>query len=388
MKFAPIRTAKDHQRALARADALLGASPGTPEADELEVISLLVERYEQARFPVSFVNAIDAIRFRMEQERLTARDLEPYIGSRARVSEVLSGIRPLSIDMIRALNRHLGIPAESLLQASEGPESSKEVVPSKSAMTRLAATGLLRASESFGAFLERAFGKNGIPALLRKTRTDRTNAKTDPAALQAWCAASILKSQQVKVSSKPVGKLNFEQARQLAQLSAKPNGPKLASKLLADWGVALVFLEHFPGTYLDGAAMCRNDGVKVIALTLRYDRIDNFWFTLLHEFAHVALHLNEDTRIVLDDLEIRSSAAVEDEADRLAQQAFISDELWRGRVRSEFSVADVQQLAEEAGIHPAIIAGRWQREFRDYRMFSKLLGHGQIRQQALTILPS
>lgn len=385
MRLAPIRTEKEHQQALARVETLFGVSPGTPEADELEVISLLVERYEQARFPVSVANAIEAIRFRMQQERLSPRDLEPYIGSRGRVSEVLSGARPLSIDMIRALNWHLGIPAESLLQASEAPESTKNVVPSKPAMNKLAATGLMRASEDFRGFLERAFGKNAVPALLRKTRTDRTNAKTDLAALQAWCAAAILKSYQVKVAKKNVPHLGCAEAEQLAHLSTKKNGLKKARKLLAEWGIALVFLEHLPGTYLDGAAMCRSDGVKIIALTLRYDRIDNFWFTLLHEFAHVALHLNEEIRIVLDDLEIRSSAIVEEEADRFAQQALISDELWRSRVRAEFSAAEVQELAQEAGVHPAIVAGRWQREFRDYRLFSKLLGHGEVREQALSI---
>jgi HTH-type transcriptional regulator/antitoxin HigA len=319
----------------------------------------------------------------MRQEHLTPRDLEPYIGSRARVSEVLSGARPLSIDMIRALHSHLGIPAESLLRPYEAPHLVDDVMPSKPAMTKLAATGLMQASEDFRSFLERAFGKSLTPALLRKTRTERTNAKTDPAALQAWCAAVMLKSHKVKVTKNSSTHLDLKHANILARLSRERDSLKKVRKALSDMGVALVFLEHLPGTYLDGAAMCRSDGVKIIALTLRYDRIDNFWFTLLHEFAHVALHLNEETRIVLDDLEIRSSALVEDEADKFAQQALIPDDLWLSRVSADFSIVDVQKLASEVGIHPAIVAGRWQRQFRDYRQFSKLLGHGEVRQQAL-----
>jgi HTH-type transcriptional regulator/antitoxin HigA len=365
--------------------ALFAAKLGTKEADELEVLGLLIEKFEQAKYPVSVAGALEALRFRMQQEQLSPRDLEPYIGSRARVSEVLSGSRPLSIDMMRALHRHLGIPAESLLRPSEANQPLEDTLPSKPAMAKLSATGLMRASEDFRDFIERAFGKNLAPALLRKTRTERTNAKTDPAALQAWCAAVLLKSTEIKVAKITSDDLNIAQARQLAKLSCERNPLKKVRKALSDMGVALVFLEHLPGTYLDGAAMYRGDGVKVIALTLRYDRVDNFWFTLLHEFAHVALHLNEETRIVLDDLEIRSSELVEDEADRFAQEALIPDDLWKMRASANFSVSDVQDLAREIGIHPAIVAGRWQRQFRDYRQFSKLLGHGDVRSQALAL---
>lgn len=385
VRLAPIRTENDYEQAISRVQSLFGAKPGTKEADELEIRSLLIEKYEAARYPVSVASALEAIRFRMQQAQLRPRDLEPYIGSRARVSEVLSGSRALSIDMIRALHRHLGIPAECLLRPSEGSQLVEDAFPSKPAMAKLSATGLIKASEDFPSFLDRAFGKGLAPALLRKTRTERTNAKTDPAALQAWCAAALLKSTEIKVSRSSPVDLRIKQAQQLAKLSRERESLKQVRKALSDLGVALVFLEHLPGTYLDGAAMCRSDGVKVIALTLRYDRIDNFWFTLLHEFAHVALHLNEDTRIVLDDLEIRSLESVEDEADRFAQQALIPDTLWKERVSENFTVSDVQELARELGIHPAIVAGRWQRQFRDYRQFSKLLGHGEVRRQALSL---
>jgi antitoxin component HigA of HigAB toxin-antitoxin module len=111
----PIRTEEDHRRALARITALAGAERGSAELDELEILSVLVERYERDIYPCALPDAIAAVLFRMEQEGLSRKELEAYIGSRARVSEVLSGKRPLSITMIRALHRGLGIPALVLI---------------------------------------------------------------------------------------------------------------------------------------------------------------------------------------------------------------------------------------------------------------------------------
>ena len=116
MMVKPIRSESDYEANLARLEDLIDAAPDTPEGDELEVLATLIERYENDRYPMALPTPLAAIRFRMEQAAMTPRDLEPYIGTRARVSEVLSGARPLSIDMIRALNEHLGIPAEVLIR--------------------------------------------------------------------------------------------------------------------------------------------------------------------------------------------------------------------------------------------------------------------------------
>jgi len=115
MDIRPIRTKADHARALARIDEFMDARPGTPAGDELDVLVTLVESYEEKHFPVADPEPLAAIRFRMEQLGLTRRDLEPLLGSRGRVSEVLNGRRALSIQMIRRLNRELGIPLESLI---------------------------------------------------------------------------------------------------------------------------------------------------------------------------------------------------------------------------------------------------------------------------------
>jgi HTH-type transcriptional regulator/antitoxin HigA len=115
MKIKPIRTDADHAAALRRIDSIMDALPGTPEGDELDVLATLVQAYEDRRFPIDDPDPLAAIEFRMDQLGLTRKDLEPLLGSRGRVSEVLNGRRALSLQMIRRLNRELGIPLESLV---------------------------------------------------------------------------------------------------------------------------------------------------------------------------------------------------------------------------------------------------------------------------------
>ena len=113
----PIKTAADHKAALARIDELMEAPAGSPAAAELEVLAILVERYEREAFPIATPSPIDAIRFRMEQMGYTQADLSRLLGSRSRASEIMSGSRKrLSIGMIRRLHEHWRIPAEALIR--------------------------------------------------------------------------------------------------------------------------------------------------------------------------------------------------------------------------------------------------------------------------------
>lgn len=393
MLVKPIRSESDYEANLARLEELIDAAPGTPEGDELEVLATIIERYEDARYPVALPTPLAAIRFRMEQENLTPRDLEEYIGSRARVSEVLSGARPLSIKMIRSLNEHLGIPAEVLIRPEPMQEGRGSLELAKPAAKQLAAWGLLQAKESVEAFMARGLGGGQALAMLRRTRTERTNIKTDYVAVQAWCAAVLLRAESAVVSGvfdvMKVRKL--EVVRALAKLSVHADGPRRAHQMLSDLGIILVILPHLPGTHLDGAALRRPmDGTPVIALTLRRDRIDNFWFTLLHELAHVAFHLSEDRAYIVDELDIGSSEEIEAEADELAGTALIPDEEWDAwDVNGTYTgIADILPFARRMEVNPAIVAGRWQKTHRDYRKFSKLLGHGTVRPHFEDLLPS
>lgn len=112
----PIRSEKDYGRALAEVEQLWGAKLGTPAGDRLDVLATLIDAYEAARHPVDPPDPVEAIKFRMEQLGLTRKDLEPMIGTRTRVAEVLNRRRRLSIAMIRKLHTGLGISAEVLIR--------------------------------------------------------------------------------------------------------------------------------------------------------------------------------------------------------------------------------------------------------------------------------
>ena len=115
MDIRPIRTDSDHQLALARIAELMSAEAGTPEGDALDILATLVEAYEQKHFPIETADPVEAINFRMEQLGLVRKDLEPFLGSRHRVSEVLNRRRGLSLAMIRRLHKGLRIPLEVLI---------------------------------------------------------------------------------------------------------------------------------------------------------------------------------------------------------------------------------------------------------------------------------
>ena len=116
MEIKPIKTETDYEAALKKIDQLWGASYGSPEGDKLDVLVTLVEAYEAEHYPIPPPDPIEAIFHYMENQGLSERDLEVYLGSRASVSEVLNRQRSLSLDMIRKLHNELGIPADILVQ--------------------------------------------------------------------------------------------------------------------------------------------------------------------------------------------------------------------------------------------------------------------------------
>ncbi len=124
MDIKPIRTEEDYQAALEEIETIFDAEPGTPDGDRLEVLVTLVEAYEEKHHKIPLPDPIEAIEYHMNRLGLTRKDLEPYIGSRARVSEILNRKRPLTLRMIRNLSEGLGIPTEILTQ--EYPVENEE----------------------------------------------------------------------------------------------------------------------------------------------------------------------------------------------------------------------------------------------------------------------
>lgn len=119
MNIRPIKTEADYRTTLREVEMLMSATPGTPAGDRLDVLVTLVEAYERRLFPMDLPDAVEAIKFRMEQEGLTVEDLVPAIGRKNRVYEVLARKRPLTLRMIKTLNADFHIPAESLLKQSD-----------------------------------------------------------------------------------------------------------------------------------------------------------------------------------------------------------------------------------------------------------------------------
>lgn len=124
MEIRPVRTQTDYQNALQEIELLFDAAPNTPQCDRLDVLSTLVDAYEQAHFPIDIPDPIEAIQYYMDTRGWSRHDLEPCLGSRARVSEVLNRKRSLTLDMIRRLNQELKIPAEILIQPYESVQAS------------------------------------------------------------------------------------------------------------------------------------------------------------------------------------------------------------------------------------------------------------------------
>lgn len=119
MELKPIKTRKDYRAALAEAEALWDAPEKSPEADRLEVLAMLIESYEQRHFPIKDPDPIEFLQHVMENRGLTRKDLEPYLGPRGRVSDILNRTRPLTLEMIRRLADGLKLPAEILIQPYE-----------------------------------------------------------------------------------------------------------------------------------------------------------------------------------------------------------------------------------------------------------------------------
>ncbi len=393
-----IKTEEEYESTLERINALMDAVPDTPESDELELLVTLVELYEDKVYPLELPDPVAAIRFRMEQQGLKQKDLIPFFGSRSKVSEVLSGRRPLSLAMIRKLHAGLGIPAEVLLQepGAEVPAPPAKLSWDKFPINEMLNRKWLDFTGSLADAKERAeelittwaapLGAFAFQQAAQLRQHVRGNGQTDDYALTAWrIRISLLAAQQELPAYQP-GTINHDFAHELVKLSFLENGPLLAREFLQKNGIRFVVEPHLPKTHLDGAALRLPDGSPVAAMTLRYDRIDNFWFTLCHELAHLALHQGDDGwEVFLDDLESTDTNAIEGEADQWATEALIPGEIWETSGLSQHpTTKNILGFAAKHRLHPAIPAGRIRRERKNYKLFSKLVGSGQVRELFLS----
>ncbi len=394
-RIRPIRTEQDYDAALARVEELMNMDRDESADDELDVLTTLIEVYEDKCYPMDAPDPITAIKFRMEQLGKSPRDLDMIFGSRAKTSEVLNGKRELTLKMIRALHEHLGIPAKILIREGEGlPEVPGSIDIDRFPAKEMARRGWVtvtgdtkdRVEEVIHELIAGAGGREALPQALFR-QGGRANAKTDVHALQAWCLHVLNVARRAGLEGRyRTGTIDLSFLRELARLSTLDDGPKLAREKLAQHGVVLVVATHLPKTYLDGAALRTAEGVPVVAMTVRHDRLDNFWFCLLHELAHLGRHVPDgDGELFIDDLQLRElEHGVEDarerEADEWAEEALIPKTAWENHpaVRSP-SIRNALSLARLADVHPAIVAGRLRHEHKNYRLLTQLVVSGTVR---------
>lgn len=212
----------------------------------------------------------------------------------------------------------------------------------------------------------------------------RSGNAPDEFALLAWQARVLqLVKEDIAKTAFDEFELTDTWLPELVSLTKERDGPRKAKELLRQKGIALIVERHLSGTYLDGAAMLSPDGIPVVGLTLRYDRLDNFWFVLFHELGHVFLHLFGPMRLdFFDEEDGGESDSVEKQADNFALEQLVPDAKWK-QCLSRFALTKEAVLidAEKLGIHPSIIAGRIRKERNNYTILNELVGNGEVRSQ-------
>ncbi len=373
-----LSTPAEHAAAAERLSTILDIETRTDAVrDEVKLLLLLIEDYERRNVaPLNALSPRDAILFRMEQQGLTPRDLVPYLGSPSRVSEILSGKRGLSISMIRALHQGLQIPADSLIGEPDRPMTSNKK-PKGAWIDSLKRRGWVPNTrpDIVAAYLQ-PITRLETAAAYRRTR----RSGVDEDAVVAWTARVYHAA--TERAAEAVFTTKFDVLlEEVIKLSWADEGPRLAVEFLRRQGVPVVIEPQLPGMQLDGVAI-RLHGFVAIGLTLRFDRLDSFWFTLAHEMGHLIATSDESRRLFVDDLEVPASDETERRADEIAREYLIPTKIWERSAASRLrSPQAVEHLARELRIHPAIVAGRVRFESGSWKILSSMVGTGEVRRQ-------
>ena len=380
-RIKPIKTRDDYDAALVRLEELMAARPElqTDERKQLEILAELIEQYEEQNVPRLNFDAVDAIEFRLEQLGLNDSDLIPYLGSASRVSEILNRKRQLTVDMIRDLSNGLGIPEKQLLQQKQ--EDYKIPTPVFKQMLR---RGYFKDGEGEkSSVLERFFGgANLAPLTLFRKSKFRVSSKDDRYIAIAWSTRVIQEASKSTLRNNYTKCIDLEYMRSLVKYSKdEKNGPKKAIEKLKDDGIIVVIEPALTGAKIDGICILENKENPIIGLSLRYDRLDYFWFTLMHEIAHISLHIDTDITHIYDNMDEKSNDyEMEREADKLASEALVDSAKWATSVaRIMPSPLAASALAEELGVHVAIVAGKYRYESGDWKHLAKFAQQYTIR---------
>ncbi len=395
MMFKLIKNEEQYEEYLNIAESLidLDPEPGSKEGDELELLTLLIEKYEDEHYPIDFPDPIEAIKFRMEHQGITQKELASFIGSPSKVSEVLNRKRPLTLKMIRALNKHLDIPAEILL-GQEGktlPKDFSDINWEKFPITEMVNKnyfksfhGTISEAKVMAEELIRPLIENAKPLIITTPlyrQHIRSGSEIDWYALLAWHAKVLSETKRISMNVQYSQKtINEKLLKELVSLSVYDEGPKLAQEFLHRNGIFLIIEPNLSHTHIDGSTFWIKPDNPVIALTIRYDRLDNFWFTLLHEIAHLKLHFDKSDYInFVDNLDFKSKDQIELEADTFAKQALIPKKYWNNDLLDNYNSDIIMEFSKKVGVHYAIVAGRIRWENNNYKLLSNWVGYRQVR---------
>lgn len=306
-----------------------------------------------------------------------------------------SGYQGASLARLIEVSRVLGVHTEGLFGSERGSlggvfswEKADEVewrrFPIREMVKRrwFEVTPGEDAVQAVKAYFRRAAGSQFTTAIHRKKV--RGDTSPNEYALLAWQARVLERARQrASKEGLPEFRLDDRWVGDLTALTRRGNGPREAAGVLAKNGIVLLTERHLPGTCLDGAAMLDGGGRPVIGLTLRFDRLDNFWFVLFHELGHIFLHLMGGLRYdFFDEDGTVAGDRIELEADEFALNSLIPAADWE-RCLSRFAMTEeaVRLDAERLGIDASIIAGRIRRERGDYTVLNNLIGQGHVRSQ-------
>jgi HTH-type transcriptional regulator / antitoxin HigA len=214
------------------------------------------------------------------------------------------------------------------------------------------------------------------PTLFRKS------AKADENLLSIWQARARAEAEYLCLAEgrSAFTGLNKEHLRKLALLSVDPQVIRELPSILAEFGVILVYVYALPGMNADGAVFHLSTGHPVIAMSLRFPRLDYFWFTLLHELAHLVLHADRLKEPVYFDIEATEKDQTEKAANRLAKDSIVDRESWRN-CAPKYDPSDpaVHVYAAEQGVHPSLIAGLLRKESGNYKRYSSIINEQDVR---------
>lgn len=230
---------------------------------------------------------------------------------------------------------------------------------------------------------------SSLTDLFRDIHSDNANTlfrKSDSAnlSLSSIWLSKVKSYAEAKVVTSAIPEFNGlskTELKELAQLS--PNVSILVElpRILAQKGIAVIYCRSLPGMKVDGAVFRLSSGNPAIGMSLRYPRLDYFWFTLMHELAHVSLHLDIIDNPILDDLDIDSESDIEISANRLAKQSFVDRRVWRNcEPKYDKSIDAITNFSESIGIHRSIVAGMLRKEFGNYASYSTVVNEYDVRE--------